>query len=72
MEGKRKYRKENVLQKFTVPMETPQSMLEDPSRGSNTTQYLPLLDFSTKIASSFSSDTRTFWDHAIKRHIRNL
>lgn len=27
-------------QSTTVPMETPQSMLEDPSSGSNTTQYL--------------------------------
>jgi len=45
-------------------------MLEDPSSGSNTTQYLPLLDFSTKIAFSFSSDTRTFCNKAIIRKLQ--
>ena len=41
-----------------VPMVTPQSMLEDPSRGSKQTMYLPLKGSSTKMASSFSSETR--------------
>lgn len=29
------------LRDHTVPIETPQSMLDEPSSGSNTTQYLP-------------------------------
>lgn len=41
-----------------VPMDTPQSMLEDPSRGSKVTMYLPrCAGFSTTIACSSSSET---------------
>ena len=39
------------------PMETKQSMLEDPSKGSKVTMYLPLCAVSTSITVSFSSET---------------
>lgn len=41
------------------PIETRQSMLEDPSRGSNDTTYFPLRPASTSINCSFSSDIMT-------------
>lgn len=43
-----------------VPIEMPESMFEDPSSGSNTTQYPPLIFSSvTMMAFSFSSETMT-------------
>jgi hypothetical protein len=42
-----------------VPVDTLQSILDEPSRGSNATQYLPAISDGTIIGSSFSSDTNT-------------
>ena len=41
-----------------MPVDTLQSMFEDPSRGSKAMQNLPALSASTILASSSSSDTR--------------
>ena len=41
------------------PMETKQSILEDPSRGSKDTTYLPRSPLATSMHLSFSSDTIT-------------
>lgn len=41
-----------------VPMDTKQSMLDDPSKGSKVTMYFPLLFASTSMTFSFSSETK--------------
>ena len=52
-----------------VPMDTRQSMLDDPSRGSKATMYFPAFLLSTTMTSSFSSETRA---QVVKEDLRAL
>lgn len=53
------------------PIETRQSMLEDPSRGSKVTMYFPCLSVSTSIAVSSSSDTRRHVVYELRSRLMN-
>src|SRR4051812_19065410 len=65
-------RRSRVRGAHTVPMETPQSMLEEPSKGSKHTQYFPRRGASTKMAASFSSDTSTHCTQKQNGKVRSL